>query len=247
MTPRESLYSVALERGLRPSTVASYESFLKILGILDMPDPDQATVLARLWEVDNPNTRRSCVIALRTVMGWSIKIPKGVSRTYDLPDEDTLRLALMTSPHEARALLMMYAGLRLGEACAVTPKDLKGDRLTIDKQVTQVFRTGSPTRTSVGPVKGSVGYVVIPDHLVPYINSLVGTDKPDCVRESLRRAGRKVGISLNPHQLRHWYATTMLNRGAPLGLVSKQLRHSDVSVTLRTYYQVRQEDIKNYF
>jgi integrase len=41
--------------------------------------------------------------------------------------------------------------------------------------------------------------------------------------------------------LRHWYATTMLERGLPLPLVQQQMRHSDISVTLRTYVQYRAE------
>jgi len=49
-----------------------------------------------------------------------------VPRRYVLPDEDTLRLALMTTPHETRGLLMMYCALRLGEACAVTSRDVAG-------------------------------------------------------------------------------------------------------------------------
>ena len=72
---------------------------------------------------------------------------------------------------------------------------------------------------------------------MPHINALTDTAHPDNVRESLRRAGRKVGISLNPHQLRHWYATTMIERGVSLPVVTQQMRHSDVSVTLRTYVQ----------
>ena len=45
------------------------------------------------------------------------------------------------------------------------------------------------------------------------------------------------GIRLNPQMLRHWYATTLLARGVPLIVVSRQLRHSDVATTLRTYAQ----------
>lgn len=247
MTTRDRLYAVALEKGLRQSTVLSYERLLNRLGIMDMEDVSQEFVLDALYEIDNPNTRRAAVIAVRSVFGWSMKIPKALPRRYDLPDEDTLRLALMTTPHEARGLLMMYAGLRIGEACAITQKDLDGDRIRVDKQVQQLHRTGKPTTIKVGPVKTAVGSVVIPDWLCPILNSLDATAKPDAVRESLRRAGRKVGIDLNPHMLRHWFATTLIDRGAPISLVSRAMRHADPSVTLRTYAQVRDEDIKKYF
>lgn len=240
-TVRDRLFAIAMEKGLRQSTVLSYERLLGRLGILDRVDVSLEDVLSRIWTIDNPNTRRAAVIAVRSVFGWPIKIPKGVPRRYDLPDEDTLRLALMTSPHEVRGLLMMYAGLRVGEACAVTMQSVSGDRLTVDKQVVQLRRTGHPTVTRIGPVKSSEAAVIIPHWLTGPALSLVGTAKPDCVRESLRRAGHKVRVSLTPHMLRHWYATTMLERGVPLPLVQQQMRHSDIAVTLRTYVQYRAE------
>lgn len=250
MTVRDLLYAIAFEKGLRQSTVLSYERLLGRLGLLDS-DPakvSQSDALDALWTIDNPNTRRAAVVALRSVFGWSVKIPRGVPRRYDLPDEDTLRLALMTTPHEPRGLLMMYAGLRIGEACAITATDVAGDRLRVDKQVQQLHQTGKPTTLRVGPVKTNVADVVIPHWLASVALSLDTTAKPDAVRESLRRAGAKVGIRLNPHLLRHWYATTLISRGVALNVVAEQMRHSDVSVTLRTYSQSNAEkSIHNLF
>ena len=239
MNVKDHLHAVALERGLRQSTVLSYERLIGRLGLLDrtMDEVTQADALEALWTIDNPNTRRAAVIALRSVFGWNLKIPRGIPRRYDLPDEDTLRLALMTTPHEPRGLLMMYAGLRIGEACAITASDGAGDRLRVDKQVQQLHQKGRPTALRVGPVKSNEADVVIPHWLTNILLTLTDTAKPDGVRESLRRAGLKVGIRLNPHMLRHWYATTLIERGVPLNVVSQQMRHSDVAVTLRTYSQ----------
>jgi len=238
-TVNEQLRATALDKGLRRSTLLSYERLLRGLGVLDL-DVSQVTkddLLERLWGLENPNTRRATVIALRSVLGLQIKIPKAVPRRYTLPDEDTLRLALMTSPHEVRGLLMMYAGLRVSEACAITGKDVHDDRLRVDKQVVLLHQTGKPTTCSIGPVKTSEAEVVIPLWLAEMVKTLTTNTKPDVVRESIRRAGRKVGINLNPHQLRHWAATTMLERGVPIAVVSRQLRHSDIATTLRTYAQ----------
>ena len=249
MLVRERLYEVAMDKGLRQSTLLSYERLIGYLDILDLDcqAATQALVLERLWAIDNPNTRRAVVIAVRSVLGYSIKIPKGVPRRYVLPDEDTLRLALMTSPHETRGLLMMYAGLRIGEACAITAQDVSGDRLTVARQVQLLHRTGQPTTCRIAPVKTSEATVVIPNWLTPMVLALEETVKPDAVRESIRRAGKRVGVALNPHMLRHWYATTMLERGLPLALVSRQMRHSDIAVTLRTYSQFNEGDIHNAF
>lgn len=238
MNTRERILQVALERDLRRSTMLSYRRLLDGLGLLDC-DPSKEEVLERIWAIENPNTRRATVIAVRSVFGWRIKIPKAVPRRYDLPSEDTLRLALMTSPHEARGLLMMYGGLRIGEACAITRRDVTGDRLTVNKQVQVLHETGKPTTVKVGPLKSacSDSTIVIPHWLTTVAESLGDTAKPDSVRESLRRGGQRVGIKLNPHMLRHWYATTLIENGVALSVVQRQMRHSDVSVTLRTYVQ----------
>lgn len=239
MKVSDRLYAVALERDLRKSTVIEYKRCLRRVGVLDLDDAAVSleTVTEALWSITNPNTRRNTAIALRAVLGLPIRIPKPVSRRYDLPDEDTLRLALMTTPHEVRGLLMMYGGLRLGEACAITRADVSGDRLNVDKQIQALRETGKPTVIHTTRTKGAEASIVIPAWLATRLHDVTETAKPDNVRESLRRAGSRVGISLNPHQLRHWYATTAIERGVPVMVVSKQLRHSDVATTLRVYTQ----------
>jgi len=249
----DRLMQVAQAKGLRQSTVFSYRRLLVRLGITD----DSLTleeVQERLLAIDNVNTRRAAAIACRSVLGMAtLKIPKGVPRRYDLPSEDTLRMALMLSRYELRGLLMMYGGLRLGEACAITHKARRDDRLIVDRQVTELYASAAQTGGEaqhvrrLAPVKTSEGEVIIPRWLGPMVDSLTDVDGPGAVRTSLYAAGQKVGIKLNPHQLRHWYITTALERGVPLILVSRQARHSDVAVTLRTYSQSKDEDIHNAF
>lgn len=125
--------------------------------------------------------------------------------------------------------------------------------MIVDRQVTELYASAAQTGGGpqhvrrLAPVKTSEGSAIIPHWLAPMIDSLTGVDGPGAVRTSLYAAGQKAGIKLNPHQLRHWYATTALERGVPLSLVSKQMRHSDVSVTLRSYSQSKDEDIHNAF
>lgn len=239
MLVRDRLNAVALERELRKSTVIEYRRCLARVGVLDsnVDDVSLEDATEALWRINNSNTRRNTAIALRAVLGLPLRIGKPVPRRYNLPDEDTLRLALMTSPHEVRGLLMMYGGLRLGEACAITRLDVNGDRLRVDKQIQALRETGKPTVVHTTHVKTVEADIVIPMWLAEMLRNLETTAKPDGVRESLRRAGGRIGIALNPHQLRHWYATTALERGVPMMVVSKQLRHSDVATTLRTYTQ----------
>jgi integrase len=250
MTVRERLNQVALERELRPSTRIAYQRALTQLGILDetLGGVTQSLVTERLWQLSNPNTRRGAAIAARSVLGFKLRIGKSVPRRYTLPIEQDIRLALLTSPHETRALLMQYCALRLGEACAITRADLSGDRLRVDKQIQALRETGRPTIVRVAQVKCSEADVVIPAWLAARVQGLTETVKPDPVRESIRRAFKRVGIEgMTVHGLRHWFASTALDRGAPVMLVSRALRHSDVSTTLRCYHDTRTDSMEQYF
>jgi integrase len=44
--------------------------------------------------------------------------------------------------------------------------------------------------------------------------------------------------------LRHWYATDMIRRGVNPEVVRRQMRHKNVSVTLKIYTQVKSEEIE---
>lgn len=243
------LSQTAMQKNLRKTTLLSYERLLNRLGLLHMEVDavNEPAVMEALWKIDNPNTRRAAVIAVRSVLGIKIKIPRGIPRRYVMPTEHTLRFALMFSPKEPRGLLMMYAGLRIGEACAITARDRHGDRLNVDKQVIEYQRKGSPTTWNLGPTKGAEASIVIPEVLHSLVDSLRETDKPGRVRESLRRAGEKAGIELTPHMLRKWYCTHLIENGLPLELVRQQMRHSDISITLGHYQQYRESDIHKLF
>jgi site-specific recombinase XerD len=52
------------------------------------------------------------------------------------------------------------------------------------------------------------------------------------------------GKTVNPHMLRHWYATDMIRRGVNPEVVRRQMRHKNVSVTLKIYTQVKSEEIE---
>lgn len=245
MNLAELLEQAKRRRNLRDSTVASYAKLLRRINVSD----DSLSIEeleSRLFVLHNVNTRRATVIAIRAVLGVRIKVPAGIPRRYELPSEDQLRFALMQCRYETRGLLMMYGGLRLGEACAVSSSQLSGDRLLIDRQVVE-FDNGDETIRRLAPVKSGYGHVVIPEWLIPQIESLTDTDKPGHVRAAFWHWGQRHGIKLNPHSLRHWHATWLLNSGVNIVAVSKQLRHSDPAITMRIYVQTHDDDIRKAF
>lgn len=245
MTLDQLLDQAKQQRKLRESTIASYRKLLVRIDVTN-DSLSEEELESRLLMVQNVNTRRATVVAIRAVLGVKIKVPQGIPRHYDLPSEDQLRFALMQCRYETRGLLMMYAGLRIGEACAVSGSQLSGDRLLIDRQVLEYTDQGQHF-VRLAPVKSGYGHVVIPEWLIPRVEALDETDIPGHVRSAFWHWGRRHGIKLNPHSLRHWHATWLLNKGVNIVAVSKQLRHSDPSITMRAYIHTTDDDIRGAF
>jgi site-specific recombinase XerD len=52
------------------------------------------------------------------------------------------------------------------------------------------------------------------------------------------------GKPINPHMLRHWYATDMVKRGISPEVVRRQMRHKKIETTMRVYVQVNSADLE---
>lgn len=227
-------------KDIRPNTRRSYLVALQPFWGLAMDSLTVSDLNEVLYSIENQNTRRKAVIALRACVDHravkALRVPDANPRVYNLPDEDTLRLALMTCPHETRALLMAYGGLRLGEACAVTFKSLDGQWLRVDRQVDETTR-------KLVPVKTTAGRVPIPTWLVPQVQTLTEVGSPKAVRKALAASGKRVGIHVNPAMLRTWYCNRLIGLGQPPQVVQALMRHKNVRVTFTHYAQAAKADL----
>jgi len=249
MLVSEYASNVINNRPLKYGTRQSYFKIIRSLGIWDMEisDLNCALVLDRVDQMRSHNVKKNVYICLRSVfrdLGIFNDLPilQGISKEYDFPTQLELHDLIDRSKYRRILYLCMYAGLRVGEACAVIPSQLEGNYLRIDRAFSQDGKhLGSPK---------TYGKVLIPEWLAAEIRSMKEEDywklgMPTqlvswaCGNLSKRRGAKR----LNPHMLRHWFATDMIRRGINPEIVRRQLRHKNINTTMKIYVQVNNKEL----
>ncbi|WP_353217129.1 tyrosine recombinase XerC [Sandarakinorhabdus sp.] len=199
------------------------------------------------------------VSALRGLLGWlrrseglacdaiaalkAPRQPRRLPRAVAAPDVRDLVAVVADAAaqpwlaaRDTAVLLLLYgAGLRIGEALALTGAVLPlGDRLMV---------TGKRNKTRVVPVLPQVRDAVLayaaacPFALVPgealFRGLRGGALDAGTVRRAVQAARGVLGLpaSASPHALRHSFATHLLARGADLRQLQELLGHASLSST----------------
>ena len=256
MLVSDYLDQVIKSRPYKYSTKQSLIRDIKRLGIanLDTNEITSALIRDKVDCIPNHNSRRRLYITARSIfkdLGVCQDLPKmeGISRIYDLPEMEDLHELIDQSKYRLQLFLCMYAGLRVGEACAVTPSKLEGDYLNVNEAYSQDgLHLGSPK---------TYGKVLLPNWLADEVRNMkleefwqIGMTTK-LVSGSIYKLSRNRkwkaltgNKPVNPHMLRHFYATEMIKRGVNPEIVRRQMRHKNVSTTLRIYTQVRTDELQ---
>jgi integrase len=242
-------------RPYKYQTKQTYYKDLKRLGIwdLDLSEINSVLIRNRVEVIPTLSTRKRLYITARTIfkeLGKCQDLPQlqVQGKIYDLPTQEQLEWIIDKSKYRFQLMLCMYAGLRVGEACAITPNKLQGEYLMIDQAYSQDgLHLGSPK---------TYGRVRIPTWLAEDVRSMTPDQfwiygKPtsrvthSCFKLSRGKEWKQLtnGKKFNPHMLRHWYATDMIRRGISPEVVRRQMRHANVNVTLQIYTQVKDDEI----
>ncbi len=229
---------------------------LKRLGIWDkeVSEISSASIRDVVETIGTQSTRKRLFITARSIFKdlnicQDLPYLEAEGKVYDIPTQEELEWLIERSKYRLQLFLCMFGGLRVGEACAVTPEKLSGNYLDVNQAYSQDgLHLGSPK---------TYGKILLPNWLADEVRSM----KPDqyweygkptklishsCYKLSRGAKFRKMtgGKTVNPHMLRHWYATDMIRRGVNPEVVRRQMRHKNVSVTLKIYTQVKNEEIE---
>jgi integrase/recombinase XerC len=157
----------------------------------------------------------------------------------DFPPQFSQRIAL--KERDTLLLMLLYdCGLRSAEAISLRLSDVRRD-----DRVLRIRGKGNKTR--MVPFCAEVEEALNAWLTRRPQRILVGRPKPDTlllsvtgrplltsdVRRIVAEIGRRVGLTVSPHMLRHSYATHLLEGGADLRIIQKLLGHASVATTQR--------------
>lgn len=143
------------------------------------------------------------------------------------------------SPYSLLYRLMLATGLRIGEALALTKRDIdfKNSKLTINKDV--VFVKGE--RIVQDTPKSAAGNrtVPIPENLCWELKDIEPETLFPCSYNAVKKAMEKIAaradIKMTLHTLRHTYATRLEEAGVPPKIKQYLLGHASLEMTQNTY------------
>jgi integrase/recombinase XerD len=173
-----------------------------------------------------------------------------VEKLLAQPDVDTP----IGQRDKAMIELMYSTGLRVSELCGLRVSDIQANagalRCIGKGNKERVVPVGRRALEAIGVYLREARPKLLRDKLSPYlfIGKLGG--KIDRIQfwMLLKKYGTQAGLreSLNPHMLRHSFATHLLDRGADLRSVQLMLGHADISTT-QIYTHVVEERLKQVY
>jgi integrase/recombinase XerC len=233
-------------KGYSKSTISTYNT--AIIAILNLSDIDVENRVYHInmlgWRVSVSEQKNSTIFkkisAFRSFLKYLtlIGVKYKVSGNQTIKVGKTLPKPIQTKyiyealerckPIEKLIITLIYSlGLRISELENIKLSDINGKWLN-------VFGKGNKNRQI--PIN-DYAFSVIKEHihagiLGEYLLESVGKKlTQNQIRYRLKIIFKNLGVKASPHQLRHSFATDLINNGARINDVSKLLGHENLSTT----------------
>lgn len=214
---------------LSPSTIRGYTNILR-----NMPETFKNKPIERISQSDiqillNDKARRFSGKTVRNLSGfvsavmksydpsfrYDVVLPQKRSAEFYVPEENDVKklLAHVKGSKYEIAIWLGAFGLRRSEICALTPKDLDGNEIIVNKTL---LYTADSKWTIVHATKTAESRrrVTIPDYVCELIRKLPEDQRlfsrtPNRISDYMRTAEAHLGIEhFSLHKLRHYFAST---------------------------------------
>lgn len=201
-----------------------------------------------------------------------VDVPSGLKKTKR-PAATPQQIQIIkqnTTGFGLAANLLLYTGLRIGEACALTYADIDRDAktITVDKQVVWI---GNQPQLQTTKTANGIRTVVLLQPLLDILPNgkpdeyVIGGEKTPITRNAFRcrwlkwcesvnlshtkaviRDKKQAQISeadITPHQLRHNYATMLWEAGISPEIAQQLMGHSDIHTTQQLYLDIKKSHL----
>jgi|APSaa5957512535_1039671.scaffolds.fasta_scaffold92446_3 integrase/recombinase XerD len=146
--------------------------------------------------------------------------------------------------HQLVIKILYSSGLRLSELLNLKRKDLDPDRKII------YVRLGKGKKDRITLLSEKLNkelfiYICKTNFKTEYLfEGRRGKYSKKSVQKILDSAGKRIGLKVTPHMLRHSFATHLLESGVDLSYIQKLLGHSDLKTT-EIYLHVSTKNLEN--
>ncbi len=179
-----------------------------------------------------------------------IRLPNNLPKTpRKLPtDEEIKEIDKHYTGFDFLPYFLLYTGLRLSEALALSFEDidLKNNTITVSKHM--LFNNNKPIIENRTKTENSKRVVVLLDRVkekMPQKKGLIfgNENGTPYTKIQLQRRWEKYqksyGVTVTAHQLRHAYATMLFEAGVDLKDAQELMGHSDINLTRQIYTHIR--------
>lgn len=145
---------------------------------------------------------------------------------------------------------LLSTGLRIGEALALTPKDIDRQNKTVSISKNIVFLEGGNQVVQSPKTRAAFRIVPIPDVICQEVCQ-IQTERIfpvtyNHVRKTINRISQKLGFSVTVHSLRHTYSDRLEEAGVPPKVKQYLLGHSDLDTTQNIYTDTQEHYVETY-
>ena len=206
-------------------------------GVSDVTRNNEYRVLCSFygWLVDEELMQKN---PMRKVS--SIKTKKEKKHAFSQMELELLRANCKSEKDTAIIETLISTGCRVSELCGIKPEDIDGDQVIVHGK-------GNKDRTCYLTARAQlcISEYMQSDSYRRRRRKDVLFGSVHYVQDTIQRIGEDAGVkNCHPHRFRRTCATTALNHGMSIELVSKMLGHESLDTTM-IYLDLTDEDLKN--
>jgi integrase len=204
----------------------------------------------------SPKTVRNAVALLtssirlfRADFAPVLSFPQRTRAEMSIPDDNAVKRLLTASGGVLHTALLLSAalGLRRSEICALAWQDVDMAKRTLRVSRAQVINSDNAWVSKTTKTTSSTRTLDLPqivlDHLaqLPHDDPRIVPATPDSITFRFISLRNKLGLTVRFHDLRHYYASTLLEMGVPDLYAMRRMGHATPNMLKAVYQHLKDE------